>query len=180
MKVSDDSVDEEETTSGFRMRDVPLLIVVLPFALLFGVHVAGLAMLIRKWVGIPYLASMLVFHGGLTIPLWYLSSGRSLFLPLSFSVAVLLFTIAPICCGGREEIMEGTNFESTAPPHLMICMSYIVYIFVASRDSNGHNERVISTLVTKREIDLDPRLGDTFFDPSSHPIRGCHILGHSV
>lgn len=122
---NNDSRDpDRDTAPWYRSQDLPQLILLAPFALLFGVHVAGLAMLLRRWTGVPYLLSMIVLYAILTIPFWYLNTTDGILLPSIATGVIMLATVAPIAVHGREEILNGTNFEQSAPAHILLCIAY--------------------------------------------------------
>ena len=139
-KIDADPVLEYEVSTWFRWKDVPLLILFLPFGLFFGMHVAGLAMLIRRWFRFPYLAGMVVCYSLLMVPIWIANPTDGLLFPCVATGAVLLATIAPISLGGRDEIMNGANLEHSAPAHILLI---IVYMVLPAIDA-AMGERVIT------------------------------------
>ena len=126
-KLMTDSVPPpDDDAPWFRWRDTPLLVLLTPVALFFGWHVAGAAMLIRHWVRIPYLLTMVVLYACLTIPIWILNPTGNSWVPALATIVILSAVIAPICLGGKEEIMNGANLETSAPAHILTCLMYMV------------------------------------------------------
>ena len=117
---------DEEDAPWFTWKELPLLLLFVPFGLLLGFHIAGLAILIRRWLRIPYLITMVVFYSCLTIPLWLLFMKSSVWIPLAATSIVFAATVGPIALGGRDEIMDGTNFELSAPAHIVLILVYLV------------------------------------------------------
>ena len=112
-------------------REVPLLILFSPFALLFGMHVAGLAMLIRKFLRVPYFVMLTLLYASLLIPAWIWYPGHKWILLIGSSL-VLLSSLIPLLIDGREEAMNGSNVEHSAPAHLVLIL---VYLFIPAFDA---------------------------------------------
>ncbi|MDB2687185.1 hypothetical protein N9Y42_08225, partial [Mariniblastus sp.] len=115
----------DDDAPWFTWRALPLIILFIPFGLLFGVHVAGVALLLRRWVKLPYLVSMVTLYILMTIPLWILNPTGQILFPAIATTVVLLATIAPISLGGRDEMLNGSNIENSAPAHIMLLIIYM-------------------------------------------------------
>ncbi|MEM8667714.1 MAG: hypothetical protein AAGG48_09380 [Planctomycetota bacterium] len=118
-------------TPWMTWRDIPLLILFSPFALLFGMHIAGFAMLIRKYFRVPYFVTLTLLYALLLIPLW-IWYGRHMWILLAGSLLVLLSSLIPLLIDGREEAMNGSNFEHSAPAHIVLIL---VYSFIPAFDA---------------------------------------------
>lgn len=107
-------------------RDVPLLILFFPLAFLLGMHVAGLAMLIREYLRVPYFVTLTLLYALLLIPAWIWYE-TSIWILLIGTSLVLLASIIPLLLEGAEGAMDGSNIEQAAPAHIVLIS---VYLFV--------------------------------------------------
>ncbi|MFG0263291.1 MAG: hypothetical protein ACF788_12940 [Novipirellula sp. JB048] len=121
----------ESDTPWMTWRDIPLLILFSPLALLLGMHVAGFAMLIRKFLRVPYFVSLTLLYALLLIPAWNWY-GAHIWILLIGSSLVLLSSLIPLIVDGREEAMNGSNFEHSAPAHIVLLL---VYLFIPAFDA---------------------------------------------
>ena len=112
-------------------RDVPLLILLSPLALLQGMHVAGLAMLIRRFFRVPYVVTLALLYALLLVPAWSWYSAHIWILLIGSSL-VLLSSLIPLLIAGRDEAMNGSNFEHSAPAHIVLVL---VYLFLPAFDA---------------------------------------------
>ena len=128
--------DGEDTKPFMTLRDIPALIMIIPFALLFGWHIAGIAMLLRKWTRIPYVAWMVVLYALLWAPL-VLTRPPGIFIciPLCPAAIIQLWLIGVLRAGGRDEWLDGNNLEIVAPLHIATVLAYwilpVIYIVLA-------------------------------------------------
>lgn len=124
--TSNELARRESDAPWMTWRDVPLLVLFSPLALLFGMHVAGLAMLIRKYLRVPYFVTLTLLYASLLIPAWIWYDTNVWILLIGTSL-VLLSSLIPVLIDGREEAMNGSNFEHSAPAHIVLIL---VYLFV--------------------------------------------------
>jgi hypothetical protein len=115
----------ESDTPWMTWREVPLLILFSPLVLLLGMHVAGLAMLIRKFLRVPYFVTLTILYVLLLIPAWIWYGGH-IWILLVASSLVLLSSLIPLLIDGREEAMNGSNFEHSAPAHIVLILVYLL------------------------------------------------------
>lgn len=108
----------------FTWQELPLIILLSPVLIVIGAHIAGTAILIRKWFRVPYLVTMIIVYSLLTVPLW-LNATHGL-TPPAIVTAVVLLSLWPIAYGGANEWMEGGNFENSAPPHIILILTYLL------------------------------------------------------
>ncbi len=114
----------ESATPWIRLRDLPLLILFSPFAVLLGIHVAGLAMIIRKYLRVPYFVNLTLLYVLLLIPAWFMYD--SIWILTTGTVLVLLASLIPVLIDSREEAMDGSNFEHSAPAHILLVLLYLL------------------------------------------------------
>lgn len=94
--------------------------------MLLGVHLALLAMCIRKWTRIPYLLVLTLLYAAFLVPFWIPGPSYPFLPSLIATGTVLVLLIVPIAIRGREEMMEGTNCEVTVPAHLVLVLVYLL------------------------------------------------------
>lgn len=127
---SDNEVVHESDIPFLTWSELPLLLLLSPLFLFLGIHVAGLAMLIRSYLRIPYFATFTMLYVLLLIPAW-VWYGSHVWTLLFGSSVVLLASLIPLG-HGREEAMNGSNFENAAPAHIVLIL---VYVFVPAFDA---------------------------------------------
>jgi hypothetical protein len=114
----------ESATPWMRLRDLPLLILISPFAILLGIHVAGFAMIIRKYCRVPYFVNLTLLYALLLIPAWFIYD--SIWILTTGTALVLLASLIPVLIDSREEAMNGSNFEHSAPAHILLVLLYLL------------------------------------------------------
>ncbi|MGN6543633.1 MAG: hypothetical protein ACTHK7_01175 [Aureliella sp.] len=132
----------ESETPWLTWREVPLLILVLPFVVLLGFHVAGLAMLIRKYLGCPYFLTLTLLYALLLMPAWLLYDTNWWILGIG-SALVLLASLIPVLIDGWNKAVNGSNVEHAVPAHLLLVLFYLLVpaINVASEARRRLQER---------------------------------------
>lgn len=107
--------------------DLRTALLVMPVALLLGLHVALLGYCLRRWLRIPYLLAMIGLYALLLVPLWTWRSDLGFWACLWGTVATMSALVLPICLlGGREIAMDGSNLEMSLLAHLVLISTYLV------------------------------------------------------
>lgn len=114
----------ESETPWMRLRDLPLLILFFPFAIILGIHVAGFAMIIRKYFRSPYFVNLTLLYALLLIPAWFIYD--SIWILTIGTALILLASLVPVLVDSREEAMNGSNFEQSAPAHILLVLLYLL------------------------------------------------------
>ena len=68
---------------------------------------------------------MVAMYGLLLVPMWLPSPEFHFWLSLVSSALVLLCLVIPIAVRGREEVVDGTKLEASAPAHMALLASYL-------------------------------------------------------
>jgi hypothetical protein len=120
--TTDSSAEDESPFMTWR--DLPVALIALPFLLLLGVHVAGIAMLLRRWSTIPYVIWMVLLYSGLLTPLVISNSENAFCLTLTAVVLVQLSLVAAVVA--FDDWRDGNNFEMVAIPHFLTVVAYLL------------------------------------------------------
>ena len=112
-------------TPWFTWREVPMILLFLPFGLLLGFHVAFFAMFIRWTTRLPYWIAFVMLYGLLICPLWLYSNGNVVVLSIG-SIVVLLGSLLPRAFDDQDGILNGGNLEHSAPAHILLILLYLL------------------------------------------------------
>lgn len=122
--ASKELVHRKSETPWMTWRDIPLLILFSPLAILLGMHVAGLAMLIRKYIRVPYFVNLTLLYALLLVPAW-VQYETHIWILIVGTMLVLLASLIPLLTDDRDEAMNGSNFEHSAPAHILLVLLYL-------------------------------------------------------
>ncbi|MGZ0166451.1 MAG: hypothetical protein ACKVII_21210 [Planctomycetales bacterium] len=104
--------------------EVPFALLATPFLLVLGVHVAGMAMLLRKWTAIRYVVWMIVLYSGLLTPLVISCPENTFYLALGAAVLIQGVMVALLLA--FDDWRDGKSFEMVAIPHILTVLAYLL------------------------------------------------------
>ena len=134
-------------------RDWLFIAAISPLMILLGFHIAGLALLSRKYLRVPYIVGVSVLMAGLSLPLIATRGDHPVWIPLAavFLVQILVFGAHAIGYT-KQELFDGGNVEYIAPAHMMLCIMFLLLPAIyAARDAyNWRNTAVHAEPPTAR------------------------------
>ncbi|QEG40171.1 hypothetical protein UC8_21770 [Roseimaritima ulvae] len=81
-------------------------------------------MLIRKYFRVPYFVNLTLLYALLLVPVW-IRYDTNMWLLIVGTILVLLASLIPLLTDSREEAMNGSNFEHSAPAHILLVLLYL-------------------------------------------------------
>lgn len=132
-----ESTTEPDSQSRSWFRECLFIAAISPLLILLGFHVAGMAMLSRKYLQIPYIVGVSVLMAGLSLPLIALRGHHPVWIPLAAILFVQMLVFGAHAFGyTKQELLDGGNVEYIAPAHMMLCVMFLLLPAVyAARDA---------------------------------------------
>lgn len=127
-------------------REWLFIVAISPLLLLLGFHVAGLAILLRKYLRIPYIVGVSALIAGSSCPLILMRGHHPIWIPLAviLVVQVLLLTRHASECT-KQDLLDGGNVDHIVPAHMLLCMMYFsLPALYAARDAHHRHRNKIS------------------------------------
>lgn len=154
-----DPSTKHSARSANTVQELLFVLMVSPIMLLLGFHIAGLALMARRYLRIPYVVSVAVSMAGVSSPLLFLRDHNA---PIWIPVAAMIF-IQALVLGAhalfydKQELLDGGNVEYIAPAHMMLCLMFLILPgFYAAREealrrnATVHNQCNVETIVAGR------------------------------
>ena len=109
------------------IRDLPALILLLPFGLVLGFHLSLVGYGLCRITRIPYLVALVTLFAISWIPSAFLVAnfGNPWYAAASVTLFVTVIGIHLLFCS-REDLRTGCNMEYTAMPHLTLVLPYLM------------------------------------------------------
>lgn len=101
-----------------RTREWLLLAAFSPLLLFIGLHVPLIAILLRKYLRIPFILSVCTILLGTSIPLIYLRGNLPVWVPIAIILISQFLAIVPYAL--RGELLDGGNLECVAASHMVL------------------------------------------------------------
>ena len=119
--------ETSEKMPWIRIRDLPILILLLPFALILGFHLSLIGYGVYRITRIPYLATLLCLFAACWIPSVFLVADpcNPWYVVTSVAVFVTAIGIHLLFCSAGD-LRTVCNMEYTAIPHLILIHLYLL------------------------------------------------------
>lgn len=122
-----DSQNEDNPSFQNSLRGWIFIVAISPMLILLGFHIAGLAILARKHLRVPYIVSVSILMVLMSAPLIFLRGNNPLWIPLVAVLFVQVLVIVTHLMGyTKEELLDGGNLEHIAPAHMMLCVMFLL------------------------------------------------------
>ncbi len=136
-----DADSEHNSSNASSPREWLFIAAISPLLILLGFHIAGLAMLARKYLRIPYIVCVSIMMALLSVPLIFLRGNHPIWIPLAAVLFVQVLVFAAHAIGyTKQELLDGGNLEYIAAAHMMLCVMFLLLPAVyAARDAYRRN-----------------------------------------
>ena len=150
-----ESTSEPDSQPQNSPREWLFIAAISPLLILLGFHIAGLAMLARKHLRVPYIVGVSILMALLSLPLIATRGHHPVWIPLAAILFVQVLVFGAHAVGyTKQELLDGGNLEYIAPAHMMLCVMFMLLPAVyAARDAyNRRNNAMHAEPPTARFV----------------------------